>query len=217
MFACPWYQEAVELLKRNPQIDRRRPPRAQLRMAQLPLGSGARARPECLRSSDSRRLLPPLDAGLPCQQVRSWRGGARARRADGSRDGVRPEDLLRRLPHGHGGVDAAASRGRRADREEVPASASRATMERSRPRCSTRRSGEKKPTSSPTLQGGPHAHEPGVVHVAERTPEMAVLFDRNNAAQNSTSGDPLVANCTARPSSTRCSRRSWPASRKPER
>jgi hypothetical protein len=32
-----------------------------------------------------------------------------------------------------------------------------------------------------------------VVHVAERTPEMEVLFDRNNAAQNSGAGDPLVA------------------------
>ena len=32
-----------------------------------------------------------------------------------------------------------------------------------------------------------------VVHVAERTPEMEVLFDRNNAAQNSENGLPLVA------------------------
>jgi chitin disaccharide deacetylase len=32
-----------------------------------------------------------------------------------------------------------------------------------------------------------------VVHVAERTPEMDVLFDRNNAAQNSGTGIPLVA------------------------
>ena len=32
-----------------------------------------------------------------------------------------------------------------------------------------------------------------VVHVAERTPEMDVLFDRNNAAQNSAGGVPLVA------------------------
>jgi hypothetical protein len=33
-----------------------------------------------------------------------------------------------------------------------------------------------------------------VVHVAERTPEMSVLFDRNNVAQNSSAGTPLVAN-----------------------
>jgi chitin disaccharide deacetylase len=33
-----------------------------------------------------------------------------------------------------------------------------------------------------------------VVHVAERTPEMSVLFDRNNATQNSSAGTPLVAN-----------------------
>ncbi|MDB4881631.1 MAG: hypothetical protein JWL95_397, partial [Gemmatimonadetes bacterium] len=33
-----------------------------------------------------------------------------------------------------------------------------------------------------------------VVHVAERTPEMSALFDRNNAAQNSAAGVPLVAN-----------------------
>jgi predicted glycoside hydrolase/deacetylase ChbG (UPF0249 family) len=32
-----------------------------------------------------------------------------------------------------------------------------------------------------------------VVHVAERTPEMDVLFDRNNAAQNSDDGLPMVA------------------------
>jgi predicted glycoside hydrolase/deacetylase ChbG (UPF0249 family) len=32
-----------------------------------------------------------------------------------------------------------------------------------------------------------------VIHTAVRTPEMEVLFDRNNAAQNSGSGDPLVA------------------------
>jgi predicted glycoside hydrolase/deacetylase ChbG (UPF0249 family) len=32
-----------------------------------------------------------------------------------------------------------------------------------------------------------------VVHVAERTPEMDVLFDRNNAGQNSQDGVPLVA------------------------
>jgi predicted glycoside hydrolase/deacetylase ChbG (UPF0249 family) len=32
-----------------------------------------------------------------------------------------------------------------------------------------------------------------VVHAAERTPEMDVLFDRNNAAQNSADGLPLVA------------------------
>ncbi len=32
-----------------------------------------------------------------------------------------------------------------------------------------------------------------VLHVAERTPEMDVLFDRNNAAQNSGAGQPLVA------------------------
>jgi chitin disaccharide deacetylase len=32
-----------------------------------------------------------------------------------------------------------------------------------------------------------------VIHVAERTPEMDVLFDRNNATQNSGAGVPLVA------------------------
>ena len=32
-----------------------------------------------------------------------------------------------------------------------------------------------------------------VLHVAERTPEMEVLYDRNNAAQNSGAGQPLVA------------------------
>ena len=32
-----------------------------------------------------------------------------------------------------------------------------------------------------------------VLHVAERTPEMNVLFDRNDADQNSASGEPLVA------------------------
>jgi len=32
-----------------------------------------------------------------------------------------------------------------------------------------------------------------VLHVAERTPEMEVLYDRNNAAQNSGAGLPLVA------------------------
>src|SRR5215203_446552 len=32
-----------------------------------------------------------------------------------------------------------------------------------------------------------------VLHVAERTPEMEVLFDRNDAAQNSAAGVPLVA------------------------
>jgi chitin disaccharide deacetylase len=32
-----------------------------------------------------------------------------------------------------------------------------------------------------------------VLHVAEQTPEMNVLFDRNDAAQNSASGEPLVA------------------------
>lgn len=32
-----------------------------------------------------------------------------------------------------------------------------------------------------------------VVHVAERTPEMDVLFDRNNATQNTSGGIPLVA------------------------
>ena len=32
-----------------------------------------------------------------------------------------------------------------------------------------------------------------VIHVAERTPEMDVLFDRNNAAQNTGAGLPLVA------------------------
>ena len=32
-----------------------------------------------------------------------------------------------------------------------------------------------------------------VLHVAERTPEMEVLYDRNNAAQNSGAGEPLVA------------------------
>jgi hypothetical protein len=32
-----------------------------------------------------------------------------------------------------------------------------------------------------------------VLHVAEHTPEMEVLFDRNNAAQNSGAGEPLVA------------------------
>jgi predicted glycoside hydrolase/deacetylase ChbG (UPF0249 family) len=32
-----------------------------------------------------------------------------------------------------------------------------------------------------------------VLHVAERTPEMNVLFDRNDADQNSATGEPLVA------------------------
>jgi hypothetical protein len=32
-----------------------------------------------------------------------------------------------------------------------------------------------------------------VLHVAERTPEMNVLFDRNDADQNSAAGEPLVA------------------------
>jgi chitin disaccharide deacetylase len=32
-----------------------------------------------------------------------------------------------------------------------------------------------------------------VLHVAERTPEMEVLFDRNDADQNSATGEPLVA------------------------
>ena len=118
LFACPWYQEAVEILKKYPNVT------VGVHLALNSEWRGYRWGPVLGKAGvpslvDSVGYFHPSVPAFLAEQVRPGRGGARADRADGPRAGVGAQDHLRRSAHGERAGDAAAPRGDRARGEEV--------------------------------------------------------------------------------------------------
>jgi hypothetical protein len=192
MFACPWYQEAVDLLKRNPQVSVG---------VHLVLNSewkgyrwgpvlGAQAVPSLVDSVGyflpstreflaSRYDLGEVERELSAQVERALRSGLKIDYVDyhmGTAVST-PElrQVVERVAEKYGlGISRyfGESYGTLFD---TPVAEKRRDL--------LARAGKLAPGTLNLL----------VVHTAEYTPEIAVLVDMNNAAQNSNGGEPQMA------------------------
>ncbi|HEV2125698.1 MAG TPA: ChbG/HpnK family deacetylase [Chloroflexota bacterium] len=192
MFANPWYQEAVEILKRNPQISVG---------VHLTLNSewknyrwgpvlGKEAVPTLVDSvgyfhpSTAEFLAQPYDLGevereLSAQVERALRSGLKIDYVDHHMGTAAATPQLRAV------VERIAKRygvGISRYFGEVYHTLFAVPIEEKKQEFLTYIAGLK--------PGAPHL---SVIHVARATPEMNVLVDQNNAAQNTAAGEPLVA------------------------
>jgi len=192
MFACPWYQEAVDLLKKNPQITVG---------VHLVLNSewrnyrwgpvlGATAVPSLVDSvgyflpsvrefQASKYDLAEVERELDAQMQRAIRSGLKIAYVDQHMGTAVSTPQLRAVTE------------RIAQKYHV--GISRYYGEVSNTLFDTPIDQKKADLLTRVVRGDPKRPNLWVIHTAERTPEMEVLFDRNDADQNSTSGDPLVA------------------------
>jgi chitin disaccharide deacetylase len=193
MFACPWYEEAVDLLKRNPQI---------AVGVHLVLNSEWRNYRwgPVLGKAGVPSLTDSVGYFLPSTQAflaHKYDLGEVERELSAQMDRAMASGLKISYVDFHMGT-AGSTPQLRAVVERVAkkygVGISRYYGEISTTLFDTP-IGEKKADLLRQLgKADPKRTNLVVVHVAERTPEMSVLFDRNNAAQNSSTGDPLVAN-----------------------
>lgn len=197
MFACPWYQEAVEILRRHPQV---------AVGVHLTLNSewrnyrwgpvlGKSGVPTLVDSagyflpSTAEFLARPVDLGevereLNAQMDRATASGLRISYVDYHMGTAVATPQLRAVVEGVArkyGVGISRYFGEAYHTMwDTPVEAKRAAFLAHLARADPAR---------PNLV---------VMHVAERTPEMEVLFDRNSPTQNSAAGVPLVARHRAR-------------------
>jgi chitin disaccharide deacetylase len=192
MFACPWYQEAVEMLKKYPNVNvgvhlvlnsewrnyRWGPVLGKTAVASL-VDSVGYFLPSTRAFLDSKYDLAEVERELDAQMQRATTSGLKISYVDFHMGtaGATPQlrAVVERLAEKYR-VGISRSYG------EVSNTIFSAPVER----------------KTSELIAGLGRAERGrtnlwVIHVAERTPEMDVLFDRNNAAQNSGAGVPLVA------------------------
>ena len=192
MFACPWYQEAVEMLKRYPHVTvgvhlvlnsewrnyRWGPVLGQTGVPSL-VDSVGYFLPSTRAFLDSKYDLGEVERELDAQMQRATSSGLKITYVvfHMGTAGATPQlrAVVERIAEKYG-VGISRSYG------EVSNTIFSAPVAQ----------------KTPELIKGLGRAERGrtnlwVIHVAERTPEMDVLFDRNNAAQNSGAGEPLVA------------------------
>jgi chitin disaccharide deacetylase len=192
MFACPWYQEAVEMLKKYPNVNvgvhlvlnsewrnyRWGPVLGKTAVPSL-VDSVGYFLPSTRAFLDSKYDLGEVERELDAQMQRAATSGLKISYVDFHMGtaGATPQlrAVVERLAEKYR-VGISRSYG------EVSNTIFSAPVER----------------KTSELIAGLGRAERGrtnlwVIHVAERTPEMDVLFDRNNAAQNSGAGVPLVA------------------------
>jgi chitin disaccharide deacetylase len=192
MFACPWYQEAVDLLKKNPQITVG---------VHLVLNSewrnyrwgpvlGATAVPSLVDSvgyflpSTREFLASKYDLGevereLDAQVQRAMRSGLKIAYVDYHMGTAVSTPQLRAVVE------------RIAQKHHV--GISRYYGEINNTLFDTPIDQKKTDLVARVVRGDRARPNLWVIHTAERTPEMEVLFDRNDADQNSSAGVPLVA------------------------
>jgi hypothetical protein len=192
MFACPWYQEAVEMLKKYPNVNvgvhlvlnsewrnyRWGPVLGKTAVPSL-VDSVGYFLPSTRAFLDSKYDLGEVERELDAQMQRATSSGLKITYVDFHMGtaGATPQlrAVVERIAEKYG-VGISRSYG------EVSNTIFSAPVAQ----------------KTPELIKGLGRAERGrtnlwVIHVAERTPEMDVLFDRNNAAQNSGAGEPLVA------------------------
>jgi hypothetical protein len=192
MFACPWYQEAVDLLKKNPQITVG---------VHLVLNSewrnyrwgpvlGATAVPSLVDSvgyflpSTREFLASKYDLGevereLDAQVQRAMRSGLKISYVDYHMGTAVSTPQLRSV------VERIA--------QKYHVGISRYYGEINNTLFDTPIEQKKTALVERVVRGDRTRPNLWVIHTAERTPEMEVLFDRNDADQNSSAGMPLVA------------------------
>ena len=192
MFACPWYQEAVEMLKRYPHVTVG---------VHLVLNSewrnyrwgpvlGATGVPSLVDSvgyflpSTREFLASKYDLGevereLDAQMQRAIASGLEITYVDYHMGTVVSTPQLRAV------VERIAQKYR--------VGISRYYGEVSHTLFSTPIAQKKADLITRIGRGDRTRTNLWVLHVAERTPEMEVLYDRNNESQNSGAGEPLVA------------------------
>ena len=192
MFACPWYQEAVEILRKNPQIAvgvhltlnsewrnyRWGPVLGKTGVPTL-VDSVGYFLPSTTEFLSRKYDLGEVERELSAQMDRAMASGLRISYIDHHMGTAVATPELRTVLEGVAkkyGVGISRYFG------ESYHSMFDSSIE------------AKKPEFLAYLASAdPTRANLVVVHVAERTPEMEVLFDRNNAAQNSDDGRPLVA------------------------
>ena len=192
MFACPWYQEAVEMLKKHPNVNvgvhlvlnsewrnyRWGPVLGKTGVPSL-VDSVGYFLPSTRAFLDSKYDLGEVERELDAQLQRAIGSGLKISYVDFHMGtaGATPQlrAVVERLAEKYG-VGISRSYG------EVSNTIFSTPVERKTSELVTGLS-----------RADPTKTNLWVIHVAERTPEMEVLFDRNNAAQNSGEGVPLVA------------------------
>jgi predicted glycoside hydrolase/deacetylase ChbG (UPF0249 family) len=192
MFACPWYQEAVEILKKNPQIAvgvhlvlnsewrnyRWGPVLGKAGVPSL-VDSVGYFLPSTASFLASKYDLGEVDRELNAQMERAMMSGLKISYVDFHMGTAGSTPQLRAV------VERLA--------KKYGVGISRSFGESSHTMFDTPI--ESKKTEFLAQLGKADAAKVNlfVVHVAEQMPEMEVLFDRNNATQNSEGGVPLVA------------------------
>lgn len=192
MFACPWYQEAVEILTKYPHVNvgvhlvlnsewrnyRWGPVLGKTAVPSL-VDSVGYFLPSTREFLESKYDLGEVERELDAQMQRAVGSGLKITYVDFHMGTAGSTPQLRTV----------------AERiaEKYGVGISRYYGESSQTIFST--PPEQKTTDLITRLGQADRTRTNlwVIHVAERTPEMEVLFDRNNAAQNTGTGVPLVA------------------------
>ncbi len=192
MFACPWYQEAVEILRRNPHI---------AVGVHLTLNSEWRNYRwgPVLGKTTVPTLVDSVGYFLPSTAeflARTYSLAEVEMELNAQMDRAMASGLKISYVDHHMGT-AVATPELRAVLERVAAKygvgISRYFGESYHSMFSTPIEAKKADFLAHVASAGSSRANLVVVHVAERTPEMDVLFDRNNATQNSGDGVPLVA------------------------
>jgi predicted glycoside hydrolase/deacetylase ChbG (UPF0249 family) len=192
MFACPWYQEAVEILKKNPQIAvgvhlvlnsewrnyRWGPVLGKAGVPSL-VDSVGYFLPSTSAFLASKYDLGEVERELTAQMERARLSGLKISYVDFHMGTAGSTPQLRAV------VERLA--------KQYGVGISRSYGEASHTMFDTPIESKKTEFLAQIGKADPAKVNLFVVHVAERMPEMEVLFDRNNATQNSEGGVPLVA------------------------
>jgi chitin disaccharide deacetylase len=192
MFACPWYQEAVEILRNNPQIavgvhltlnsewrNYRWGPVLGKAGAPSLVDSVGYFLPSTKAFLDSKYDLGEVERELNAQLERAKMSGLKITYVDFHMGTAGSTPELRAV------VERLAKR--------YGVGISRSYGEASHTMFDTPIEAKKTEFLAQLGKADPSKVNLFVVHVAARMPEMEVLFDRNNATQNSEGGVPLVA------------------------
>jgi chitin disaccharide deacetylase len=192
MFACPWYQEAVEMLKRYPHVTvgvhlvlnsewrnyRWGPVLGSTGVPSL-VDSVGYFLPSTREFLASKYDLGEVERELDAQMQRAIASGLKIAYVDYHMGTAVSTPQLRAV------VERIA--------EKYRVGISRYYGEVNHTLFSTPIAEKKTDLITRIGRGDRTRTNLWVLHVAERTPEMEVLFDRNNEAQNSGAGEPLVA------------------------
>lgn len=192
MFACPWYQEAVEILRRNPQISvgvhltlnsewkgyRWGPVLGKEAVPTL-VDSVGYLLPSTAAFLEHRYDLGEVERELSAQVERALRSGLHVDYVDYHMGTAVATPALRAV------VERVA--------EKYGLGISRYFGEQYHTMFDTPVTEKRRAFAAHLASLTPGSLNLVVVHVAEATPEMRALVDMNNAAQNTAAGKPMVA------------------------